>query len=260
MSEEQPDRFFDLAMMKIAEQASDAELTELDGLLAADASLRDEYDRLAAESQLLKEMIPLAEATQSAEGEFPEYARANLQMEVREALGRPEEEETKTQGFWEWGLGLAAACVVVLLVVLNSGKGTDPNSPGPVVKKPPATTPPTKNAAPIIQIAMLDVAGATRGTGDTTGKTLQEAWPNHKVEGFSDPAKLTDEWLKAWPVDAKGPIVKIYYVVSSGELKVIGKTKQGTFEKSFEAEDLPAKLKQAQEYLEEQLSPGSGKQ
>jgi outer membrane protein assembly factor BamB len=92
MSEEQPNRFFDLAMMKIAGQATDAELAELDGLLAADASLQGEYDRLAAESRLLKEALPLAEATQATEGEFPEWARPNLQLEVQNTFRKTDDE------------------------------------------------------------------------------------------------------------------------------------------------------------------------
>ena len=47
--------------------------------------------------------------------------------------------------------------------------------------------------------------------------------------------------------------MKIYYVVSSGEFKVIGKTVLGkTIEKTFLAgEDLPGTLAKAKKYLQE---------
>ena len=93
MSTETPDRFFDLAMMKIAGQSSDAELSELEKLLAQEPGLKEEYEQLAQESRLLNELIPMAKATQATEGEFPEWARPNLQLEVKEAFSRPLEEE-----------------------------------------------------------------------------------------------------------------------------------------------------------------------
>jgi len=127
------------------------------------------------------------------------------------------------------------------VVFLRMGPGVVA-SPLPIIEFPPIYR---------IQLAMLDVAGGTRGTEDTTKADLQKAWPKLKVEGFSDPAKLMDEWLEAWP-DFEGPKVKIYYVVSSGLLKVIGKVNGETFERSFQAgEDLPGALAKAKDFVKE---------
>ena len=90
MSDPAPNRFFDLAMKSISGQADEKERAELEKLKAEDENLENEYNRLKAESELLKETIPLAEATQATEGEFPEWARANLQLEVEEVFGKPE--------------------------------------------------------------------------------------------------------------------------------------------------------------------------
>ena len=90
MSDPAPNRFFDLAMKSISGQADEKERAELEKLKAEDESLEKEYIRLKAESEVLKETIPLAEATQATEGEFPEWARANLQLEVEEVFGKPE--------------------------------------------------------------------------------------------------------------------------------------------------------------------------
>lgn len=302
-------RFFDLAMMKICGRASDAELAELDELLVADASLQDEYKRLVAESQLLKEALPLASATQATEGEFPEWARANLQMEVQEVLGKPEAKlqqtgATKPSGFnfWAWGLGASAvwSCVVLILVVVDTAKDPDPSTQMASKADAPSQktaliafhtqpamdsqethhillpsiltnitqltrmesqleTQTTSTSPVIIQLAMLDGAGETRGAQDTAKKDLQKAWPGAKVEKFNDSEKLKNDWL--WtggfnpelvgkPMDAdkllasldlidstKGsispverleneissvrPIAKVLYISSTGELKII---------------------------------------
>ncbi len=112
-------------MMKIAGQATDAQLAELDGLLANNVVLQDEYNRLADECQLLNEVLPLAAATQATEGEFPEWARSNLKREVEVAM--PPAETASGFKFWALGLGLSAACAVVLLAVW--GNGENPNEP-----------------------------------------------------------------------------------------------------------------------------------
>ena len=137
MENNENSRFFDLAMMHIAGRATSAEMAELNNLLAADPSLHEELNRMVAESQLLKEALPLANATQATEGEFPEWARANLQMEVQKVLGKSEAKlqqtgATKPSGFnfWAWGLGASAvwSCVVLILVVVDSAKDPAPST------------------------------------------------------------------------------------------------------------------------------------
>jgi outer membrane protein assembly factor BamB len=122
---ETPDRFFDLAMTKIAGQSSDAELSELEKLMAQEPGLKEEYEQLAQESRLLDELIPMAKATQATEGEFPEWARPNLQLEVQKIFKPDEEKETAQSLFWSkffyFGGGLALA-VFVGMLVLNEPK------------------------------------------------------------------------------------------------------------------------------------------
>jgi hypothetical protein len=61
-----PDRFFDLAMMKIAGQASLPELDELERLFVQKPELRKEFERLAQESCLMLELIPMIREAQIA--------------------------------------------------------------------------------------------------------------------------------------------------------------------------------------------------
>jgi hypothetical protein len=121
MSEEKKDRFFDLAMKKIGGGASADELAKLEELLKNEPSLKDEQDRLVAECELLEESLLLVEATQEEEGTFPEWARPNLQREVKNVLGRPKVsiKHQSSFKFWLSGLFLAATCVVVFMAVLR---------------------------------------------------------------------------------------------------------------------------------------------
>ena len=311
LSTDTPNRFFDLALQKIAGQATDKELAELNGLLAKDASLKKEYTRLLTESQLLDEAIPLAAATRATKGEFPEWARPNLNTEVREAFAQkiaslegtgvpegidiaqyreregvecssPPHGPTQSRplfAFWKLGLGFAAIFAVIFLVILNTGnnpnsiyKNEDRNadaSPS-VISKSNETADfesskivagegyqinlPPHMKGTTIQIAVLDVAGVTRGNEDTTIKDLQKAWPGMEVAVISDPEILAGEFLGSWPADTKGPAVKISYVVSSGELKITRKFNDDVTEKSFQGgESLPAALKEAKTYLDKRL-------
>jgi hypothetical protein len=63
---EKTDRFFDLAMMKIAGHASAYELDELEGLLSQDPGLEQEFKRLAQESRLMIKLIPMIREAQTA--------------------------------------------------------------------------------------------------------------------------------------------------------------------------------------------------
>src|SRR3989442_1370811 len=147
MNEQQ---FFDLAMKAIADQASDAERAELDALLADKPEWKAEFERLRADARIVREVLPLVSATQATAGELPAYARGRLQTKVRETLGgqktSPEstrESERNMMWRWRWVLGLASATAVVVFLMLT------------LVNRP---------TEPVIQVAMLDTAGATRGS------------------------------------------------------------------------------------------------
>ena len=145
-------RFFDLAMKAIARQANEAERTDLDAMLADKPELRAEFMRLEKDTLVAKDVLPLMNAMRETKGELPVYARGRLRTMVRQTLGRPEsaakEPDRSLAWGWRWVLGLAAATAVVVIVALSIFHA--PN-------------------APVIQLAMLDTVGGTRGTDINEG-------------------------------------------------------------------------------------------
>lgn len=225
------ERFFDLAMKVIAHQATDAERAELDAQLAREPEMRAAFARLQADVRVTKDALPLVDATQAIAGELPAYARGRLQTKVRQTLGRPESAEKKPDRSlalgWRWVLGLAAATAVVLLVAL------------PMFL--------TQNA-PVIQLAMLDTAGGTRGAGTNEVLLLREAWKTATLDSFT-----SAEALREWETDAKPGAVKIVYDRAAGEVRVIGKWGGKSLEKTFQVErDLAATVKEAKAFISEQ--------
>lgn len=229
------ERFSDLAMKAIARQASDSERAELETLLAGQPALKSEFERLQADVRVAKEVLPLVDATAAAAGQLPAHARGRLQTKVRQTFRRPESaEKVRDRSLawgWRWWLGLAAATAVVVLLVSVF------RSPGGVV----------------IQVAMLDVTGATRGAPDPEQALLGETWKGATVQDFSEASQLAT-WERAWPDNGKRPVVKIIYDRAAGELRVIGKRDGTFFSETFELENgLASALKPAKEYLEQQM-------
>ena len=227
-------RFFDLAMKAIAHQTTDAERAELDALLAREQGLRAEFARLQADVRLAKDVIPLVNATQPAAAEFPAYARERLQTKVRQTLGRPETSppaasDEQRRMMWRWLLGLAAAAAAIVLVVVL-----------------------WQASAPAIQVAMLDTAGASRGSDAKELELLQQAWNKAQVESFSS-AEKAGAWQANWPGDSRRSVVKILYDRPAGEVRVLGKWKGKPFAQTFPVEqDLAAALDQAKRFIQEQ--------
>ena len=134
--------------MRRGGQATEAERTELDGLVARQPGLKAKFESVQADVRLAREVFPLVSATEATAPELPAYARGRLQTKVRQTLGRPETRPSsasdKERGLmwrWRWLIGLATAVgMVILLAVLW---------PAP---------------APVIQVAMLDAAAASRGS------------------------------------------------------------------------------------------------
>ena len=228
--------FFDLAMKVIANQATYAERAELDSAVGTDPQLKAEMERLRVESRVVKEMLPLVEATEAETGELPDYARARLQTKVKQVFGSAGEQldEDKTallQGWrlWIFGLASAAALVAVLLVPML-----------------------IRSSGPIVQVAMLDLVGATRGTNTVEVETLRQMWKESQIESFSSTTGL-DAWEKQWPEQGRRPVVKVIYDRSAGEVRVTGHSKGQRFQKSFPVElDLQTALTNAVGFIEEQ--------
>ena len=226
------ERFFDLAMKRIADQATAEERAELDAALASKPELKADFDRLRAEARLAKEVLPVIAATEATAGELPGYARERLQTKVRQTLGRPTAEKEPDHALalrWRWVLGLAAATAVIVLVGL------------PIFRAP---------NAPVVQVAMLDVAGSTRGTGTNDVALLQEVWKGSPVQNFSSSSEL-EAWERNWPADGWRSAAKIIYDRTVGEVRVSGHFKGQPFQKTFPVEeDLAATLREVNAFVE----------
>ena len=230
------DQFFDLAMKVIAGQATEAERAELDGLVARQPELKAEFERLQADVRLAREVLPLVSATQATAPELPAYARGRLQTKVRQILGHPQpsvpsasDKERRMMSRWGWLLGLATAAAAVALVM--------------VLWHAPA---------PVIQVAMLDTAGASRGSDANELAALQQAWNKALVDSFSS-TESARAWETNWAGDSRKAVVKILYDRPAGELRVLGRWKGKPFAKTFVVEqDFAAALNQAKQFIQEQ--------
>ena len=228
-------RFFDLAMKVIARQAKDAERADLEALLAREPELRAEFTRLEADARVAKDALPLVNAMRETRGELPVYARGRLRTMVRQTLGRPEsaveEPNRSLASGWRWVLGLAAATAVVVIVALS------------ILHAP---------NAPVIQLAMLDTAGGTRGGETNELATLREAWKGIPVQNFSNSSEL-EAWEKNWPTDGERPVARIVYDRALGEVRVSGRSKGRGFQKNFPVErDLATTLQQVRVFVGEE--------
>jgi hypothetical protein len=234
------DYFFDLAMKVIARQATEAERAELDALVARQPGLKAEFERLQADVRLAREVLPLVSATEATAPELPAYARGRLQTKVRETLGQPpahggapEEDALGTLWKWRWILGLAAATAVVVLFLL------------PVL---------SSSAPPMIQVAMLDTAGATRGSDTNEMSVLHQTWEKAAVDSFTGTEAL-HAWETNWPARNKRPVVKVVFDRAAGEVRILGRWKGESFTKTLLVErDLATTLEQAKSFIKQRTS------
>ena len=234
------DHFFDLAMKVIARQATEAERAELDALVARQPELRAEFDHLQADVRLAREVLPIVSATEATAPELPAYARGRLQTKVRETLGRPpvpggaaDENTLGTLWKWRWMLGLAGATAVVAFLLL------------PVL---------SKSAPPMVQVAMLDTAGATRGSDTNEASLLRQAWERAAVDSFTGTEAL-HAWETNWPAQSKRPVVKVVFDRAAGEVRILGRWKGESFTKTLLVErDLAATLEEAKSFIKQRTS------
>ena len=161
-------------MKVIARQATDTESANLNALLAQDAHLRAEFARLETDACVAKDVLPLITACTASTGEFPAYARERLQTAVRQTLGRRKFATKGRRLAWRWVLGLAVATAVVLLLAL------------PVFRT---------HSTPLIQLAVLNTIGGTRGADTNEIATLKETWSGTPVQNFSNVSEL-QAWEK----------------------------------------------------------------
>jgi hypothetical protein len=139
------------------------------------------------------------------------------------------DEQSRMMWRWRWLIGLATAVsMVVLMAVLR---------PVP---------------APVIQLARLDAAGASRGSDARELAALQQTWTKAVVASFST-AESARAWETKWPQEGRQAVVKIIYNRAAGELRVEGRWKGKQFAKAFLVEqDFAAAVNQAKQFVEEQ--------
>lgn len=125
---------------------------------------------------------------------------------------------------------MGAAAVVVLLL--------GPLSSGPKV---------------VVQLAVLDLAGATRGGETNDMAALAETWNGVRIEGFSEAERLA-AWRENWPAEGKEVVVKVIYDRTSAEVRVSGRGRGLVFATRFPAEpDLRSALAKAKAYITVQV-------
>ena len=128
---------------------------------------------------------------------------------------------------------MAAAMAVVVVVLI------------PVLRPHPETE---------IQIAVLDTAGATRGSDTNELLLLQQAWKGAPLQNFSNANEL-EVWVKNWPKAGRRPVVKVVYDPAAAEVRVTGHSRGSAFERIFQVEkDLAATLKQVGTFITEQTT------
>ena len=230
-------RFLDLAMKVLARQATETERAELDSLLTGNPQLKAEFERLRVDVRIGTELLPVVAATEATAPEFPAYARERLQTKVRQTLGAnpasAKEAESARGWAWRLWLGLATATAVIVTLLI------------PLLVRP---------STPLIQVAMLDTTGATRGGATNEVAVLQEVLQNSTVQNFTDSAEL-EAWAKAWPSNTQRGAAKIIYDRAAGEVRVLVRRHQEIIQKTFAVEShLTAAVQQAKAFIHEQTT------
>jgi hypothetical protein len=256
------ERFFDLAMKAIAQQANDAERKDLDAMLADKPELRAELLRLERDALVAKDALPLVAACTESTGQFPAYARERLQTTVRQTLGGLKSGGREPSGGlalpnrgpawgWRWVLGgLAMATLLVVGFTKHYGVRSNGNptnggvvelgQAGGVVESPTLdVSSPTAfvSLVPVIEIAMLDTTGGTRGANNYGVTILEQAlleqtWKGTPVQSFSSVSEL-QAWEKNWPTNGGRPAARVVYDRASGEVRVSGRSQGRVFQKTF---------------------------
>ena len=250
--------FFDLSVKVISGQASQADQSELASHLANDARLNAEFERLQCEVRLAKELLPLLAAAEASQRELPGYGRVRLQAAVRRTFGRSRgaADAPRPQAFRRWLLGLSTVAAVGVTIIswfesrrLQNAEVARASERG--------NTDRIVQSKPIIQLAMLDSLGPTRGgklttgaaaAGLTTGGTVvatlgeilaqatktfsptpssirgavtRQSWGQTNVAVFSETTELK-RWLEDWPTDKQQPAFKVWFDRDAAEVRVLG--------------------------------------
>lgn len=244
MSEQE---FFDLGIQVIAGRATPEDTAALDAELARRPELKAELDRLREVSAVADEVVQLAQAMEnSTAAELPGYARRQLQESLKKTFPTPVSSTTLRERLqdlmhrWRWVLGATAAAIAIALFVVL-----------PHMNNPPK---------PMIQLAMLDSVGQTRGatgswpTDAEIAITLKASLGQTNLTIFSEMPDLKN-WLEQGLDDKKLLVIKIWYDRDAHKIRVQSRRNNIIqLEKVFPVEkesDLPIVLKEAVESLEQ---------
>ncbi|NBR88041.1 MAG: hypothetical protein EBT61_21540 [Verrucomicrobia bacterium] len=114
---------------------------------------------------------------------------------------------------------------------------------------------PGPNLPPVIQVAMLDSIGATRGTNASPLTVIQQQWKDVKPVEFSDNEQLK-QWQKDWEAGSNRTVAKIVYDRDAGVIRVtVRSAGRLLVERSFEVkaeQDLPSVLESVKSLIKEQ--------
>ena len=72
---------------------------------------------------------------------------------------------------------------------------------------------------PVIQVAVLDTAGAVRGANNHDTEVLRQHWKNSSFQDFETSVPM-ENWLTNWPAGDK-PAVKVIYDRAAGVVRVL---------------------------------------
>lgn len=227
------ERFFDLAIKVIGQQATDTEHAELDAIISKEPARRAEFERLQADACLAKGILLLMDATNSVSGSLPAYARGRLQTKVRQTFSHPAAKQDPNRSLkwgWRWIFGLAVATALIILVALPTFRS---------------------RSGPIVQVAMLDTVGVVRGTENTETEIFKQQWENSTVEKFDQTVPLQN-WETNWPTGDK-LMAKVVYDRAVGEVRVFLHKGNKTQQKTFVIEqDLATTLKLVADFIRTQ--------
>lgn len=260
--------FTDLALKAIVGRASAEERAELAQLLAAHPELEKELEELRADADLAKKVLPLLGEEKVQAGELPGYARVRLQGVVKRSQGNPANAQTNSRPelirpkrWWHtfvpvgavapqsW-LGVVAVTAVVLIVVFFTFPQLTGKNGSQVAAKP------------VIQLAMLDSVGQTRGAEEKATEqllaTLKKGLQQTNLASFTE-AKDLKQWSSEWPSDKNATVIKVCYDRDLGSIRVLAQSNgKQLIERKFpvtKEQDLTAVLKDQVVPFIQQFSP-----
>lgn len=226
-------RIAELAMKAAARQLTPAEQAEVEALQTGEPAGRREFAQRLAEAKALVEAASLLNATESRTGELPGYARERLRTKVRQTYGAAASAPAEAASAWtawrRWLSVAAGAAAIVCAALLLF--------PAP---------------APLIQVAMLDPVGATRGGPNPELTALREAWPKQAISEFRTQADV-EAWGQSPAVQAKDRAL-VVFDRSAGEIRITGSRKGVAFARTFPVKtDLKRVLAEAERFVAAQF-------